>query len=248
MIETITPAVCGSRKRQRDRTRRLHRGERSRRRRSSARVLGFAGSTLERREALIAAILLAALAALRELGVVRFPLPQTRRQVPERWQSELPLPLWSVGYGAGLGIGFATFQPVATFWVACAGALALGNPLVAAACLSLYGLGRAVMVVVPVLREPDATLAVERLLGRRPARAACERRRACSLCHRARPRAGRRSRASVTPLDLGAGNDSIRPPRRARSPTRSGSSTSPRQWSGSRPGRHDPFQAAARRP
>jgi hypothetical protein len=98
---------------------------------------------------------------------VRFPLPQARRQVPERWRFELPLPLWSTGYGAGLGAGFFTFQPVSTFWVACAGALALARPLPAALCLSLYGAGRAAMVVWPRRRAGDPTAAVERLTRRR---------------------------------------------------------------------------------
>ena len=80
---------------------------------------------------------------------MRFPLPQARRQVPERWRFELPLPVWATGYGAGLGAGFFTFQPVSTFWVACAGALALARPLPAALCFSLYGAGRAAMVVWP---------------------------------------------------------------------------------------------------
>ena len=86
--------------------------------------------------------------------------------MPERWQYELPLPLWSAGYGAGLGLGFLTFQPVATFWVACAAALALGNPAVAAGCFALYGAGRAFMAVWPRHREPSGPAAVERLVGR----------------------------------------------------------------------------------
>ena len=37
---------------------------------------------------------------LRESGLVRLPVPQWRHQVPESWHHVLPLPLWSVGYGA----------------------------------------------------------------------------------------------------------------------------------------------------
>ena len=68
-----------------------------------------------------------------------------------------------------MGAGFFTFQPVSTFWVACAGALALGRPLPAAACFALYGAGRAVMVVWPRRRTDDPTAAVERLTRRRGA-------------------------------------------------------------------------------
>jgi hypothetical protein len=48
-----------------------------------------------------------------------------------------------------LGAGFGTFQPVATFWVVGAAAIALGSATGAAICLAFFGLGRAVMVVAP---------------------------------------------------------------------------------------------------
>src|SRR5829696_7602136 len=127
MVETFTSAVCGSRSRQRLAIALFALAAVV----ASAALgatLGFVGSLVGTRPALIAAAALAFLAALREAGILRMPIPQSRRQVPERWQYELPLPLWSAGYGAGLGLGFLTFQPVATFWVACAVALALGNP------------------------------------------------------------------------------------------------------------------------
>jgi hypothetical protein len=94
---------------------------------------------------------------------------------------------------------------VVTFWVACAGALALGDPLVAAACLSLYGLGRAAMVVGPALREADAALAAERLLGRRPAvrRVNAVALAACAVALALAPAGGA---ARAVPLDLGPGN------------------------------------------
>jgi len=166
MIETITPAVCGSRRRHRLAVA-LFTVSAVLAAALVGLVLGFAGSAVGPATALVAAAaVLAALAALRELGLVRVPLPQARRQVPERWHAELPLPLWAAGYGAGLGLGAFTFQPVATFWVACAAALALGKPLVAAALFALYGLGRALMIVLPHrgIRPADA---VERLVDRR---------------------------------------------------------------------------------
>ena len=168
MLETFTPAVCGSRKRQIV-AQALFTGAAVLTAAALGLVLGLAGSLLGGRYALYAAAALALIAAAREAGLVRFPLPQARRQVPERWRFELPLPLWATGYGAGLGAGFFTFQPVSTFWVACAGALALARPLPAAACFALYGAGRAVMVVWPRRRTDDPTAAVERLTRRRGA-------------------------------------------------------------------------------
>jgi hypothetical protein len=166
MIETITPAVCGSRRRQRLAFALFALGALL----ASAvlgALLGLAGGRLGLEHAVLAVAVLALAAAAREAGILRVPLPQSRRQVPDRWRGELPLPVWSFGYGAGLGVGFATFQPVSTFWVACAGALALGRPLTAAGCLSLYGLGRVLMVTLPSVRAGDAGAAVEGLAQRR---------------------------------------------------------------------------------
>ncbi len=168
MLETFTPAVCGSRKRQ-IAAQALFTGAAVTTAATLGLALGFAGSLLGARQAVLAAAALALVAAAREAGLVRFPLPQARRQVPERWRFELPLPAWATGYGAGLGAGLFTYQPVSTFWVACAGALALGRPVPAAVCLSLYGAGRAVMVVWPRRGADDPTASVERLTRRRGA-------------------------------------------------------------------------------
>jgi hypothetical protein len=165
MVETFTPAVCGSRQRQRLALVGFAAGAIA----ASALVgaaLGALGAALGAQLALAAAGL-ALLAAAREAGLVSFPLPQVRRQVPERWRFELPLPVWSVGYGAGLGVGFLTFQPVATFWVACAAAVALANPLAAAVSFAAFGAGRALMAAWPRRGHEDATAAVETLVGRR---------------------------------------------------------------------------------
>src|SRR5918992_1317510 len=149
MVETFTPAVCGSRARQR----------------AAAALFALAAVAT----AAVLGAALALLAAGREAGLLRLPLPQSRRQVPESWRFELPLPVWATGYGAGLGAGFLTYQPVATFWVACAGALALARPLPAALCFALYGAGRAVTLVWPRRRSADAVETVERIVARRPA-------------------------------------------------------------------------------
>ncbi len=167
MVETFTPAVCGSRSRQRLALAWFALGALA----ASAALgaaLGLLGGLVGTRPALVGAAVLAALAAVRELGLLRLPLPQSRRQVPERWRSELPLPVWSAGYGAGLGVGFLTFQPVATFWVACAAALALGRPALAAGCFALYGAGRAFMTFWSRRREPDGPAAVERIVRQTP--------------------------------------------------------------------------------
>ena len=168
MIETITPAVCGSRRRHRIAVAAFTAGALAAAALLGA-ALGLVGSLLGARDAVLAVAALAAIAAARELGLVRLPLPQARLQVPERWHHDLPLPLWATGYGAGLGLGVATYQPVATFWVACAAAVALARPLPAALAFSLHGAGRALMVALPKRGERHPTAAVERLARRRPA-------------------------------------------------------------------------------
>jgi hypothetical protein len=63
--------------------------------------------------ALLAAGLVAVVYAIGELGLVRLPWPQLRRQVPERWRERYPQPVTGFLYGAGLGLGFVTYLPVA---------------------------------------------------------------------------------------------------------------------------------------
>lgn len=120
-------------------------------------LFGFAGGLLPSRLALIVAGALAMLCAVREAGVLRFPVPELRRQVPEAWRRQRRLPVWSTGYGVILGSGFGTFQPVTTFWVACIGVVALGDVVWGAVCLAAFGVGRALMLVLPG-RDPMRTL------------------------------------------------------------------------------------------
>ncbi len=148
MVDTFTPAGCGGR------TRRIIAVALFALGAVAAAMalggfLGLVGQRLPGRAALWIAATLALLGALREAGLLRFPLPHLRRQVPEPWRREKPLAVWSLGYGIILGAGFGTFQPVATFWVVCTAALAIGSPATSAVCLGLFGLGRALMVVWP---------------------------------------------------------------------------------------------------
>lgn len=166
MLETFTPAVCRSRKRQIV-AQVLFGASAVVAATALGLALGLVGSALGAERAVLVAAGLALVAAAREAGLLRFAVPQSRRQVPERWRFELPLPVWATGYGAGLGVGFFTFQPVSTYWVACAGALALARPVPAALCFSLYGAGRVLTIVWPRRRDADPTAAVERLVSRR---------------------------------------------------------------------------------
>src|SRR3954453_917675 len=130
-------------------------------------------------EAVAAAVaVFALLEAAAELGLLRLPLPQRRRQVPERWRARYPQPLTALLYGAGLGFGFATYLPVATLPVVAVGVAALAGPASGAAVLAAFGLGRGVALAVATARvrsHEQATARIEwmaRLAGRRRLRVA----------------------------------------------------------------------------
>ena len=165
MVETITPAGCGSRRRYRIALALFALGALLASAALGA-LLGLLGAGLDRTLALAVVAALALVAAAREIGLLPGPVPGGRGQVPERWRREWPLPAWWLAYGAGLGLGLLTRLPVTTFLVACAGALALGDPAVSAACLALFGLGRALMVMLPTMRRADPAASVGRLAAR----------------------------------------------------------------------------------
>lgn len=146
MAETFTPAVCGGRLRRIVAISLFAIGSVAAAATLGA-VLGASGVWLPSRWMLVVAACVAAVAALREAGVVRLGVPAVRRQVPERWRRQRPLAAWSVGYGVILGAGFGTFLPTATFWAVCTGVLAFGDPRAGALCLAAFGAGRALMVV-----------------------------------------------------------------------------------------------------
>jgi cytochrome c biogenesis protein CcdA len=163
MVETLTPAVCGSRQRHRVALALFTLGAVLAAGALGA-LLGVAGSWLDRSWALGAVAVLALIAAAREAGILRVRVPELRRQVPERWRREWPLAGWSFGYGAGLGAGVLTHQTVSTLWVAAAGAFALGDPAASAACLAVFGLARGLMVAIPTRGGRDGARAVGRLV------------------------------------------------------------------------------------
>jgi len=136
MVETISPAVCGTRRRTALALTLFAAGSIG-----VAATVGLLLGLLGSAALVPVAIALALAGVLRESGVLRLPVPQSRRQVPERWHHELPLPVWSLGYGAGLGAGILTYQPVATFLVVAVAAAASG-PAAAVLALSAFGIGR----------------------------------------------------------------------------------------------------------
>lgn len=165
MVETLTPAGCGGRHRRLLAAVLFAIGALV-----SAALLGAALGLLGGLVPLVPALIvvggLALAGAAGEAGLIPRVLPTIRRQVPESWRRRWPLPAWSLAYGAGLGVGCLTHQVTTTYWIAAAGALAIGDPLWSAAAFAAFGLGRAVVAIVPALRSQPA-LAVEGLARRR---------------------------------------------------------------------------------
>jgi cytochrome c biogenesis protein CcdA len=107
-----------------------------------------------------AAAVVAAYAA-REAGLLRLPIPQLRRQVPRRWREVLPLPAAAFLYGAGLGVGFVTYVPVATL-AAVAAAIAFADPASGTVALAAFGAGRALVLVAATAGLRDWDTAADR--------------------------------------------------------------------------------------
>ena len=143
MVETISPAVCGTRHRTALALALFAAGATS-----VAALVGLLLGEFGSRALVPVAVALAVAGVLRESGALRIPVPQSRRQVPERWHHALPLPVWSFGYGAGLGLGVLTYQPVATFLVVAVAAAASG-PTAAVLALTAFGIGRVVGASLP---------------------------------------------------------------------------------------------------
>lgn len=115
-------------------------------------LLGFVGSALPQEVsgyrmgtvALVVTGLLSLIYGAHELELLRAFAPQCRWQVPQQWSTSLPKNLCSLLYGAGLGVGVATRIQVGTFYPVLFWALLVGNPILSSLCMAVYGLGRAV--------------------------------------------------------------------------------------------------------
>ena len=86
------------------------------------------------------------LCGTRELGLIAFPLPRVRWQVPAKWR-RLPLEAMAILYGLVLGMGVANYVGVSTFHVAVLWATLSRNPLLAACVFLGFGIGRAMHLV-----------------------------------------------------------------------------------------------------
>lgn len=144
MVETINPAVCGTRKRYVTSLATYFVG-----------VTGGAGAVVILAVsllavaggvpwvALVATVCAIGMVVARDVGVA-VPVPYRRRQVPEWLRGVVPLPVTAMVFGFELGIGFLThFTTSAHLTVmALAGWTALSSPRAAALIVVAYAVGK----------------------------------------------------------------------------------------------------------
>src|SRR4051812_37137490 len=80
-------------------------------------------------QAALVVLAIALLYAAREAFHLPIPVPEARRQVPSWWQSFFSPPVTAFLYGAGLGIGFATYLGYGTLAAVAIATVASGSPL-----------------------------------------------------------------------------------------------------------------------
>lgn len=115
-----------------------------------------------------AAALIAAAAALLELRGARI-VPQIRRQLPENWRRQMPMPLAAALYGLLLGLGFTTFVLTFGVWALAAISFALGEAHAGLLVGLAFGLGRALPVIgLAPLADRPLGIRIISLMAERP--------------------------------------------------------------------------------
>lgn len=117
-------------------------------------LLGVVGAWLQiskwRWLALTVVGLLAFILAAREWGLIKFPMPERRRQTERLWAYEFGFVGASALWGFHIGLAFATRVSYGGFWALVALILALGSPGYGMTMMLVYWLGR----VLPVWLAP----------------------------------------------------------------------------------------------
>lgn len=133
-------------------------------------ALGALAGIHWQRGAVIFLCAIAVLYALREAIHLPLPIPEARRQVPAWWQTFYPPPVAAFLYGAGLGVGFATYLGYGTLVVVAASAIVSGSPIFGVAAFGTFGVARALAAIAvasraepPDLDRPGWILLLSRL-------------------------------------------------------------------------------------
>jgi cytochrome c biogenesis protein CcdA len=116
---------------------------------------------------------LAIISAARDLGLVRFPVPERKVQTESVWMDQFGPLQAAVMWGFHLGFGFTTRVMYMGFWLLLVSIVALRSATWGAALMGIYWLGRAVPVWLAPLHVSSAedsvgTVIMSRALTSRP--------------------------------------------------------------------------------
>jgi len=113
--------------------------------------------------ALGTAALLAAVTIASDLNVGGFRLPSHTRQVNETWLGEFRSWVYGGGFGWQIGVGLATYVTTAAVYLMIAMAALTGDPVVAFAIMTAFGLVRGLAVLLGRrLTSPERLMALHR--------------------------------------------------------------------------------------
>jgi MFS family permease len=136
-------------------------------------LLAAVGSLLPVSEGVRAAAftLVLVVALLIDATPLRRRLPVTRRQVNEDWMARYRGWVYGFGFGAQLGLGFATFVSCAAVYAAIAAEILCGRPAAGAVIGAAFGATKALSLVpTRTARDPASLMALHRrLTGLEPA-------------------------------------------------------------------------------
>jgi cytochrome c biogenesis protein CcdA len=132
-------------------------------------LVGWAGHVVGAKACCWAVVPLAIVLALRELGWIRFRLPERGRQTEKVWAHEFGFTVASAMWGFHIGLGFTTYVKYGGFWVLVAMILSSENPVYGALVMLLYWFGRATPVwIAPLIQEThDGGELIEGILASR---------------------------------------------------------------------------------
>ena len=85
--------------------------------------------------------------SMHELGLVRLPMPERKRQVPAKWRTTMPDRLAAFVYGSMLGAGIFTYITVSTFYVPVIWSFLSRSMDTGALAMGAYGLGRGIPMI-----------------------------------------------------------------------------------------------------
>ena len=166
MVETIAPVVHGGRNRSYWTAVVLHTGAATLTAAVFGAALGAIGGLFDAPWGRVGIGLLAGVSLLyaaRETFRLPLPVFDRHRQVPEWWRTFYSPNVAALLYGAGLGIGFATFLTFGTFVAVAVGALFSGDAVTGAVIVGPFGLARSVAVVAANYGRNDFMDTLERL-------------------------------------------------------------------------------------